>query len=267
MPADEFYTQTLNSLLESGWLSTDDRVLVACGGPIDSEAVLAVGLTDVVISNLDERMIDDGRYAPLEWSFQDVEALGYDDESFDVCIVHDGLHHCRSPHTGLLEMLRVARRGVLAFEPRDSGIMRLGVRLNFGQEYETAAVAFNDLTFGGVRNSHIPNYVHRWTEREVEKTARAALAEGEPEFRYFHALRIPEQRFKGMQSRVQRWGIQLARPVLRGVSRVLPRQTNGFAFAITKPTRPNGLHPWLKEVDGRVQPAAEWFAAEYILEP
>ena len=50
-------------------------------------------------------------------------------------------HHCHSPHRGLLEMYRVARRGVLAFEPRDTRLVRLGVRLGFGQEYEIAAVA------------------------------------------------------------------------------------------------------------------------------
>lgn len=70
-----------------------------------------------MISNLDDRMVDDGRYAPMEWSYQDAEHLTYGDETLDVCVVHDGLHHCRSPHQALLEMLRVARRGVLAHRP------------------------------------------------------------------------------------------------------------------------------------------------------
>ena len=262
---DDFYGETLRSLLASGWLRRDDRVLVACGGLIDRQAALDVGLTDVVISNLDERMTDDGRYLPFEWSFQDVEALTYDDRSFDICIVHDGLHHCRSPHLGLLELLRVARRGVLAFEPRDSGLMRLGVRLQFGQEYETAAVAYNDLQFGGVRNTAIPNYVHRWTEREVEKTVRAALAEGEPQFRYFHALRIPEERLQGMRSPVQRRAIQLGLPILSGMSRLFPGQTNGFAFAVTKPEIPAQLHPWLRAQGGSVLPDRDWFTSEYTL--
>ncbi len=76
---------------------------------------------------------------------QDVERLGFTDRAFDFVVVHQGLHHCHSPHRGLLEMYRVARRGVLAFEPRDTRLVRLGVRLGFGQEYEIAAVAENGL--------------------------------------------------------------------------------------------------------------------------
>jgi SAM-dependent methyltransferase len=262
----DFYTATLERLMAAGWLRGEDRVLVVCGGPVDHQAMLEVGLRDVVISNLDERMDDDGRYEPFEWAFQDVEALTYADETFDVCIVHDGLHHCRSPHRGLLEMLRVSRRGVLAFEPRDSGLVRLGVRLDFGQRYETAAVAYNDMRFGGVRNSAVPNYVHRWTEREVEKTVRAALPEGEPQFRYFHALRVPEQRLAGMKSSTQRRAVELGMPVLRGLSKLLPKLTNGFAFAITKPQLPTDLHPWLRDAAGVIGPDPEWFEVTYHLD-
>jgi ubiquinone/menaquinone biosynthesis C-methylase UbiE len=262
----DFYPETLTRLLDSGWLRKDDRVLVVCGGPVDHEAMLAAGLRNVVISNLDQRMDDDGRYAPLEWSYQDVESLTYDDASFDICIVHDGLHHCRSPHLGLLEMLRVSRRGALAFEPRDNGIVRLGVRLNFGQRYETAAVAYNDLRFGGMRNSAVPNYVHRWTEREVEKTVRAALPEGEPQFQYFHALRIPEQRLEGMKSSAQRRAVEIGMPILRGLSKAFPKQTNGFAFAITKPRLPTDLHPWLRDQAGVIGPDPDWFETAYHLD-
>src|SRR6266851_8888773 len=61
------------------------------------------------------------------------------------CCGASGAAYCHSPHRGLLEMYRVARRGVLAFEPRDTRLVRLGVRLGFGQEYEIAAVAENGL--------------------------------------------------------------------------------------------------------------------------
>ena len=259
----DFYIRTLSQLQAKGWMQPQDRVLVVCAGPADREAMLAVGQTNTVISNLDERMHDDGRYAPLDWSHQDVEALTYDSDSFDICIVHDGLHHCRSPHLGLLEMLRVARRGVLAFEPRDTGIVRLGVRLKFGQTYETAAVEGNALQFGGVRNTPVPNYVHRWTEREIEKTVRAAIPEGSPHFDYFYSLRVPEERLQWMRSPVQRRLVQAGLPAMKGLSRVFPRQTNGFAFAITKPTLPRDLHPWLRLADGGVTPDPGWFEEEY----
>ena len=38
-------------------------------------------------------------------------SFGFEDGAFDFVVVHQGLHHCHSPHRGLLEMYRVARRG------------------------------------------------------------------------------------------------------------------------------------------------------------
>jgi ubiquinone/menaquinone biosynthesis C-methylase UbiE len=46
--------------------------------------------------------------------------MAFDDNSFDFAIVHNGLHHCYSPHRGLLELYRVSRQGILVFEPRDT---------------------------------------------------------------------------------------------------------------------------------------------------
>jgi ubiquinone/menaquinone biosynthesis C-methylase UbiE len=53
-------------------------------------------------------------FAPFSWSFQDAEQLSFEDEAFDYVFVHAGLHHCASPHRALLEMYRVARRGIMA---------------------------------------------------------------------------------------------------------------------------------------------------------
>jgi SAM-dependent methyltransferase len=69
-------------------------------------------------------------FAPFLWSFQDAERLTFAENEFDFCIVHSGLHHCYSPHRALLEMYRVARVGLLVFEPRDGALVRLGMRLN-----------------------------------------------------------------------------------------------------------------------------------------
>ena len=104
-----------------------------------------LGFTDVVISNVDTRTTS-AAFAPFEWSFQDAEDLTYPDDSFDFCIVHSGLHHCKSPHEALLEMYRVSRQGVLVFEPCDNLTTRIGVWLGIGQEYEIAAVAGNRLS-------------------------------------------------------------------------------------------------------------------------
>jgi ubiquinone/menaquinone biosynthesis C-methylase UbiE len=97
-------------LCKSG-IPKNKSVLVVCGGELDRNIVVDEGFTAVTISNLDER-IRGNEFAPYAWSFQDAEALSFPDDAFDYCMVHAGLHHCASPHRALLEMYRVARRGV-----------------------------------------------------------------------------------------------------------------------------------------------------------
>jgi SAM-dependent methyltransferase len=259
---DDFYGQTLAKLLERGILDAGMRVLVCCGGKRDREALLGRGFRDVTISNLDDRMQPDA-FAPYAWSYQDAEQLGYADDSFDFAIAHSGLHHCRSPHRGLLELYRVARRGLLVFEPRDSALVRLGVRLDFGQEYETAAVAGSALTHGGVRNGPIPNYVYRWTEREIEKTLASWDPLGRPRLHYFYALRVPEQRLSWMKNRVAALAVRGLLPLLRVLTTLAPRQANNFAFCAEKVQVPRDLHPWLEQGPEGPRPSRSWLAARY----
>ena len=169
---------------------------------------MRLGFRQVTISNLDSRIKGD-EFAPYPWSLQDAENLRFEDGAFDFVVVHQGLHHCYSPHRGLLEMYRVARRGVLAFEPRDTRLVRLGVKLGFGQEYEIAAVAENGLQAGGVGNSATPNFIYRWTEREIEKTIRTFNPAGRAEFRYFSALRVPKKRIRSMKNGLWRGRLRL----------------------------------------------------------
>ena len=166
-------------------------VLVSCGGTADRDALAAAGFTDVTITNVDSAG-DDGALAPFAWEHQDAEALTYEDESFDVAIVSAGLHHCRSPHRALLELYRVARVAVVALESRDSTLMRLGVRLGAVDEYELGAVAAHGLRAGGVENTSTPNYVYRWTEREVEKTVASFAPHARHRIRFFREFELPE---------------------------------------------------------------------------
>ncbi len=255
----DFYRDTLQRLLKDGWLELDSSVLVVCGERYDRDVLSGLGFRRVVISNLDLRMESED-VAPYTWSRQDVEALGFEDGAFDFVVVHQGLHHCRSPHRGLLEMYRVARRGVLAFEPRDTRLVRLGVKIGFGQEYEVAAVAANELQCGGVGNSATPNFVYRWTEREIEKTIHSVAPEGRAGFRYFSALRVPEGRIQSMKNRVVAEALRAVLPGVRLIATMFPRQGNCFAFAVTKVRE---LHPWMKDY-GSVD--ADWVRERYSVE-
>jgi len=88
--------------------------------------------------------------------------------SYDYVVVHTSIHHTSKPHNILLEMYRIAKLGVLIVESNDSFIMRLAVKLNFSEDFEKSALNYKTYV-RGVDGSHVPNYVYRWTEREIKK--------------------------------------------------------------------------------------------------
>jgi len=224
-----FYERVLGSLLDRGLLTREARVLVVAGGEVDREAFAALGFSDVTVTNLSEA--GDER--------QDAEALTYPDDSLDVAVISAALHHCASPHRALLELYRVARRGLVAFEARDSALMRLALRLHVVDEYELTAVADNGFASGGVRNTAVPNYVYRWTEREVEKTIASAAPQRRHRFVWFRELELPVSVLE--LSGKARWRLA-ARP-LKLVTKVFPKQANLFAFAVFR----EGLQPWMRD--------------------
>lgn len=228
-----FYVDVLKRLIAAGSVSLADRVLVVCGGPLDESVMRKVGFEDFTISNLD---------AGAANHHQDAENLSYDDSSFDVVIVHAGLHHCHSPHRALLEMYRVARKLAVAFESRDSLMMRIAVRLRLTLEYETDAITAEGS--GGVANSSVPNFVYRWTERDVRNTIASYDPTRKPHVAYFYALRIPFQRLAVDGRLVLRMAARAIEPLSKLIALIAPRQCNEFAFAVSK----NGpVHPWITQ--------------------
>ena len=97
-----------------------------------------------------------------------MQEIKLNDNSFDFCVAHACVHHSSQPHKAVLEMYRVCSRGSLIIEANDCLLTRLACKFGFAEEYEITAVIKNK-EFGGVDNSNIPNYVFRWTEREVIK--------------------------------------------------------------------------------------------------
>ena len=263
MSDSDFYLETLEGLLARDILRKDMTVLVICGGPYDKETLLTAGFKQVTISNINSQP-DPKEYEPYEWSSQDCEDLPYQDATFDFGIVHSGLHHCTSPHRGLLELFRVCRQGVLVFEPKDNFLVRLGVKLNLGQEYETFDVEkTNYLGGGGVKNTPIPNYVYRWTERDVIQTINCYAPYGNHRYIFMHALRIPWWRWQKLSKMPLKSTIRIFEPVLKVLSKIFPVFNNNFAFAVVKARVPEDLHPWLKHSGDDITVKCEWFASNY----
>jgi SAM-dependent methyltransferase len=235
---NDFYA----SVLESLNIENTESITVLCGGPYDAKTLSAVGFKNAIITNVDHH---DGvtDLAPYSWAYQDAENVTMADDSTDWAIVHAGLHHCASPHRGLCEMLRIARKGVVVIEARDSLLMRFAHKLELGQEFETAPALISGGKFGGFRNTKIPNYVYRWTEREFEKTVHSYFPQYEFAFSHRYGYLIPTQGMAMSRSMVKRAIVRLVDILTPFFEVLLPKQGNRFAMIAQKTDK---LKPWLK---------------------
>jgi SAM-dependent methyltransferase len=255
----DFYRRTI-----SGWLPDRDvRVLVVGAEGNDIDVFRDLGYTAVTLLNLEQR----GPELPHGWSFAtgDGHTLPYADASFDVVVTHATLHHCRSPHRVLLEMYRVARQTVIFIEARDSLLMRWAEWAGITQAYEVTAVFYNGGTRGGVDDTGVPNYVYRWTEREVEKTIATMAPHLRHEFDYRYGLALPQTPQAMRHARVRAALIRGLRLVAAPLGAMLCRQQNLFAVRIRKPDHGSALQPWLT-LDARGEPAFDqaWGRARFL---
>ena len=240
----KFYSDTLIRWIPDRRAS----ILVVAGGANDRDVLHRLGFVNVVLSNLALNM-NPADVSPFRWSRQDVEALNYVEGEFDFVVVHAGLHHCRSPHRGLLEMYRVARKAVVAFEPPDNLAVRAMMRIGLAQTYENAAVRSNDGKGGGVNNTATPNFVYRFTEREIEKAVQSFAPIAHHRFNYAYGYDEPTPEFIGKRG-IKHGAVRLLMPLYRLLGLCFPKQGNLFAFRIGKPKLPEDLLPWLVVKDG-----------------
>ena len=140
--------------------------------------------------------------------------------------------------------------------------MRVAIKLGAVDEYELAAVAAHGLRSGGVGNTSTPNYVYRWSEREVEKTVASFAPHARHRIRFFREFELPEALRRDRPRRARK--CPAARAARRdGHHRVLPRQANLFAFVIEKPRLPDDLQPWMRIEDDDLQPDPEVVGRRY----
>jgi len=256
-PYYNFYVRTLQDLLEKRVVNRRMSVLVVCGGETDRNVFRQLDFTDVTITNLDSRWTAE-ELAPYRWECQDAENLTYPDNAFDIVVVCAGLHHCHSPHRALLEIFRVAKQCALVLEARDSVLSRIAERLKIADDYELTAVVGDDYLFGGVKNTPIPNYVYRWTERDVIKTISAFAPYSLPKIAWYHEFAPPVFLLKGRKNVTGLLAMYLAYPALWLVTKLVKSQGNLFAFAITKPDLAKEMFPWLKLDEGHPTINSAW---------
>jgi SAM-dependent methyltransferase len=242
----------------------DASILVCGAGSLDKQIFANLGFSDVTLSNLDEKM-DHGEYAPFKWKYENAEILSFNNSVFDYVVIHAAIHHASSPHKVLTEMYRVAKKGVLAFESRDSVIMRFLERNGLTQVYEYTAVYYNDCKYGGMNNTEIPNFVYRWTEREIEKTIQAYAPYFKHKFIYRYGTAFPctpGLEAKGVNKTIF---LKLMRPFYWLFAKIFVKQQNLFAFYIEKPIIQNSLLPWLifDESERKIKFNKKWGDQKY----
>jgi hypothetical protein len=104
-----------------------------------------------------------------------------------------------------------------------------------------------------VANTSTPNYVYRWSEREVEKTVASFAPHARHRISFFREFELPESLLE-VDRGTRASALRLARPVVAGITRLLPRQANLFAFAVQKPHLPADLQPWMRLENGDLAP-------------
>lgn len=235
------------------------KVLVLGGGLEDFEILDACGFKQIVFSNLHSSEL------PL-----DAEDIALPDDAYPVVFAHAILHHCRSPHKAVGEMVRVAQKHVFFFEPNDSAALRLLVRTGFSFPYELGAVITGERQTGGMRDGPIPNYIYRWTEHEVNKCVAAYHPERRFEVRshpywdfYVNEYELENRKDSRVALLAQRLGARnLIRLLHLGqtIMNVIPplrAQGNKFFCVISK----SGLQPWIEMKEGHPRLKEDGIAA------
>ncbi len=259
------FQQVLTDCVRATGIDLKGNVLVVGGSYEDADVLRKVGFRRMALSNLQdmahfEQPKMDG--VDLTAVNADAEDMQIADGSYDLVIAHEVLHHCRSPHKALLEMLRVSRKHVIIMEPNDSLLMHAFVKLRFSFPYELPAVIDHNFQAGGVRNSCVPNYIYRWNGRDMYKTTASYIPESEFDLyvrRYWDfnvdkdELALRSQTRIGMFTKIL--GPTLFLAALRGFQNVVNRlpvlggQGNKFFGCITKHPQ---LKPWLVQNEGAV---------------
>ncbi len=241
-------------------INTTGSILILGATDEDDTILRGAGWKNITLSAYSDDItaLAGGRYLQL-----DAEQIELADASYDTVLAHEVLHHCRSPHLAVAEMLRITRRYVVFLEPNDCFVTRQLTRWNLAQRFELGAVLANAGTSGGVRNSAVPNFVYRWNLDDVVKCASACVPEeilrfySRPYWELNHTaydLSLRSHSHLGILIRLT-GGVGNFRRVLSGCERamnIIPptrHQGNKFFCVIEKTGQ---LQPWLQRNNGKI---------------
>jgi SAM-dependent methyltransferase len=210
-------------------------ILVCGAGISDKQAFELLPYENLTMSGMDLRPGITGGFKQLN---ENAEELSFEDNSYDYCVMHASVHHTRLPHKVLTELYRVSRKGFLVVEGRDSMLMRLTQLIGITEEYEVRG----NFPGSGVNGTNIPNYIFRWTEREIMKTIKCYEPCYRHKFEFRYGTFYPDGKGKSAWKRIL---IKVLYPGYKVIMSLFPRQQNRFAFFVKKACHENEIHPWL----------------------
>ena len=144
--------------------SFQSSILIFCGG-VGGEAYYFINKGYIDVTNSDYidnvhihgEQIFNSSFKTLQF---DAMNSGIPDSSYDYTIVQDGLHHLSCPVQGMVEMLRISKKGVIVIEPHTGIIGDL-----FGTDWEIV--------------SGVYNWVFRWNKNIFSQSVKSYLLKSE----------------------------------------------------------------------------------------
>ena len=139
-----------------GHITSTDALCVCGGSGMDAEWLARLGIRPTIL-DISPEALARARIRAQRHGFAaalvrgDAARLPFSDQSFDLALVHDGLHHLDNPYCALDEMARVAKHELIVMEPACAVLTRLAVAVGLAAAVEPAGNAVRRLNATGVR--------------------------------------------------------------------------------------------------------------------
>ncbi len=224
MSREKFYINQINKYIKK----KNSKILVLGAGKLDNQIFNKLDYTNVTFTNIENSEEENLNY------FSNIHDIKLNDNSYDYCVAHACIHHSSKPHLAILELYRVCSEGSLIIEANDSLLSRLACRLGLSEEYELSAVKKNKTT-GGVDNTNIPNYVYRWTEREILKLMKSYRPDVKHKIKFDYGYQI-----KFTNSKIIKFLFSIFFMIFK-------KQKNLFSIFINKSEKDLKYNSWIKK--------------------
>ena len=159
-----------NNILK--FIKKDSKILIISASILEIKIFKELGYSNFSITyyneNEKQKYVEFGFKENLNLFKADIKNLNFANGMFDYLITNATIHHVDLPHKAITEMYKVASKGILIVESNDSFFIKLATKFKFAEDFEISSIDI-DKKSGGLLDTDIPNYVYRWTEREISK--------------------------------------------------------------------------------------------------